>query len=246
MSANTEKQRRRGRGRPWQPGQSGNPHGRPKVEGEIRELARTYGPEALAKLVTLMRSGETQRIQSEAAQALLDRGYGRAPQGLELEITAKLAPNTDPAPVTAASVLAAWRTAPRLPAPQPAPAAIARPATQSAPPQPIAAPAPQPAPERAPETTPRAPRKQRDDEPVIDVKDDGSGVWTAPPPHPEVGRVMATLCSSQDPAQQHAARRRAEMTVAARIRNEARLEREAGRPARSQELLDELAAMGIE
>jgi hypothetical protein len=36
------------------------------------------------------------------------------------------------------------------------------------------------------------------------------------------------------------------MTVAARIRNEARLEREAGRPARSQELLDELAAMGIE
>jgi hypothetical protein len=78
MTANTQHQpRRRGRGRPFLPGQSGNPSGRPRVEGEIRELARARGAEAIATLVTLMRTG-IDKIRLEAAQALLDRGYGRA------------------------------------------------------------------------------------------------------------------------------------------------------------------------
>ena len=79
MSANSEKQRRRGRGRPWQPGQSGNPSGRPRVEGEIRELARQYGAEAIAKLVHWMRCPDP-KFSIAASGELLARGYGRPSQ----------------------------------------------------------------------------------------------------------------------------------------------------------------------
>jgi hypothetical protein len=40
----------RGKGRPFKPGQSGNPGGRPKVLGDIQELARQKSPEAIATL----------------------------------------------------------------------------------------------------------------------------------------------------------------------------------------------------
>jgi hypothetical protein len=64
-------------------GQSGNPGGRPKVMPEIRELARNHGPEAIKRLVALMHS-KNQSVAVRAAEALLDRGYGRPMQGLEI------------------------------------------------------------------------------------------------------------------------------------------------------------------
>jgi hypothetical protein len=67
----------------WKPGQSGNPAGRPKVAGEVRALARQYGPEAIAKLVTLMRGSDDERVQLAAARELLNRGYGRVPLAIE-------------------------------------------------------------------------------------------------------------------------------------------------------------------
>ena len=70
-------------GRPFKPGQSGNPTGRPKVEGYIRELAQRHGPEALQTLVELLRSGK-EPIHLGAAEALLNRGYGRPAQAVEL------------------------------------------------------------------------------------------------------------------------------------------------------------------
>jgi hypothetical protein len=45
----------------------------------IVEMARTMVPEAFAKLIELMREGETQMVQLHAANAILDRGVGRAP-----------------------------------------------------------------------------------------------------------------------------------------------------------------------
>lgn len=60
-------------------GQSGNPGGRPKVAGHIRELARKHGPDAIAKLVELMH-GDDGRIARAAATDLLDRGYGKPSQ----------------------------------------------------------------------------------------------------------------------------------------------------------------------
>ena len=67
----------------WKPGQSGNPGGRPKVVAEVRELARQYGYEAIQRLVVLLHSSN-EAVSIRAAEALLDRGYGRPMQGVEL------------------------------------------------------------------------------------------------------------------------------------------------------------------
>ena len=60
------------------PGQSGNPGGRPKDDHRVAELARSYTLEAIETLVELMRHGKDERVQGTAAQALLDRGWGKA------------------------------------------------------------------------------------------------------------------------------------------------------------------------
>ena len=60
------------------PGKSGNPGGRPKDEHRVGELARSYTAEAIDTLVDLMRHGKDERVRGTAAQALLDRGWGKA------------------------------------------------------------------------------------------------------------------------------------------------------------------------
>ena len=67
----------------FQPGQSGNPGGRPKEDSEVKALARTAGPEAIEKLLELMR-GDDRRTALAAAQALLDRGFGKPSQAVEM------------------------------------------------------------------------------------------------------------------------------------------------------------------
>lgn len=70
-----------GPGRPFQPGVSGNPNGRPKIIAEVRDLARRHTADAIAALVAIMREGESDAARVSAANALLDRGYGRPVQG---------------------------------------------------------------------------------------------------------------------------------------------------------------------
>lgn len=65
----------------FKPGQSGNPNGRPKVDFEVRQLAREYGQEAIEKLVTIMRGGNA-ALAKAASEALLDRGYGKPVQSV--------------------------------------------------------------------------------------------------------------------------------------------------------------------
>ena len=43
-----------GRGKPFQKGVSGNPGGRPKVLGDVQELARQRSPEAINTLAAIM------------------------------------------------------------------------------------------------------------------------------------------------------------------------------------------------
>ena len=96
----------RPRGRPFAKGQSGNPGGRPinpkaieqrKLEHDVRMLARDRGAEAIDRLVALMRGVvrvEIDRkpvemvvppmVQLAAANAVLDRGYGRPRQSVEM------------------------------------------------------------------------------------------------------------------------------------------------------------------
>jgi hypothetical protein len=84
--------RGRGPGRPFPPGVSGNPGGRPKSVKEVQELASTYTVEAVQALVTTMR--RCQGIVTEdgisvaadwkevrqAAVALLNRACGMPSQ----------------------------------------------------------------------------------------------------------------------------------------------------------------------
>lgn len=67
----------------FEPGQSGNPGGRPKENNEVKALARALGIEAIEKLAQLMR-GDDPRVASSAAQALLDRGFGKPSQSVEM------------------------------------------------------------------------------------------------------------------------------------------------------------------
>ena len=59
-------------------GHSGNAGGRPKDEHRVAELARSYTTEAIDTLVAQMRAGKDDRVRGTAAQALLDRGWGKA------------------------------------------------------------------------------------------------------------------------------------------------------------------------
>jgi hypothetical protein len=68
----------RGRGRPFPKGVSGNPSGRPKVAGELQELARQQSPEAIATLKAIMQNGKSPAAaRVRVAEVLLDRGYGK-------------------------------------------------------------------------------------------------------------------------------------------------------------------------
>lgn len=78
MAENSGRTARSGpRGRPFTKGVSGNPGGRPKVVGPLRELARQHTLEALEVLVHIMRKGQSDRARAAAAEAILDRGHGK-------------------------------------------------------------------------------------------------------------------------------------------------------------------------
>jgi hypothetical protein len=67
----------------WVKGQSGNPKGRPKAPEDIAALCRVHTVECINVLVETMRlKSHKDRIQ--AAQTLLDRGWGKPRQSVEL------------------------------------------------------------------------------------------------------------------------------------------------------------------
>jgi len=72
----------------FQPGQSGNPNGRPKNVGDVRRIARTYSEDALKTLAEIMQDKDiAPPARVAAAQCLLDRGYGKPTQQVELSVS---------------------------------------------------------------------------------------------------------------------------------------------------------------
>ena len=69
-------------------GQSGNPGGRPKVLGEVQELARQHAPAVIVELARLALKAKSETARIAAIRELLDRGYGRSRQAIEVSVPA--------------------------------------------------------------------------------------------------------------------------------------------------------------
>jgi hypothetical protein len=89
--------KRKPRGRAWPKGQSGNPNGRPvssntpemkQLVADVRALAQASGAQSIA-LLERLRDDENvpPAVRAMAANSLLDRGYGRPPQAIDLNAT---------------------------------------------------------------------------------------------------------------------------------------------------------------
>lgn len=72
-------------GRPFAPGQSGNPGGRPRTLIDVQELARQHTEQAIRTLVQAL---DDPKLRVQAACALLDRGWGRPVQSVEIDAAA--------------------------------------------------------------------------------------------------------------------------------------------------------------
>ena len=67
---------------PFVKGQSGNPGGRKKESGDLREMARAASPDMLQILINLAKTSASDRSRVTAANAVLDRAYGKPAQTL--------------------------------------------------------------------------------------------------------------------------------------------------------------------
>ena len=73
------------RGRPFKPGQSGNPGGRPKIPEDVKMAFRAACPEAVEILIGIMRNPkEKTPYRLDAIKTILDRAYGRPVQAQDI------------------------------------------------------------------------------------------------------------------------------------------------------------------
>jgi hypothetical protein len=65
----------------WKKGQSGNPGGRPKLIGHVRELAQQQTEKSIKRLVSILDDKDAPHAAVvAAARELLDRGWGKSSQ----------------------------------------------------------------------------------------------------------------------------------------------------------------------
>jgi hypothetical protein len=72
--------------KPFAPGQSGNPGGRPRMPEDVKALARSYTREAIETLAGVMRNDEAPAAaRVTAASNILDRAWGKPAQHLTVD-----------------------------------------------------------------------------------------------------------------------------------------------------------------
>jgi hypothetical protein len=72
----------------YAPGQSGNPNGRPRSASTAQLYMLRYFREAADLLVQIMRTGSKEdAVRLAAIKEVLDRGLGKAPQAINLDLT---------------------------------------------------------------------------------------------------------------------------------------------------------------
>lgn len=77
--------------KPFQKGKSGNPTGRAKKDKVLAEIAASHTELAITTLVNVMKDRKaTPGARVSAACEILDRGWGRAPQSLDVKHTLSL------------------------------------------------------------------------------------------------------------------------------------------------------------
>ena len=88
MSQNRlEHTRRRAPRSAWKPGQSGNPGGRPAQLTDVRDAARQRTVIAIGTLESICTDAkEPAAARVSAAEALLNRGWGRPAQSMDLRV----------------------------------------------------------------------------------------------------------------------------------------------------------------
>jgi len=83
-------------GKKFKPGQSGNSGGRPKAIVEVAAAARELTLESIATLKEVMQNKKaTASARVSAAVAILERGWGKAPQTINLRRDTDLGTLTD-------------------------------------------------------------------------------------------------------------------------------------------------------
>lgn len=71
----------------FKPGQTGNPNGRPKKLPELdRLLADVFGDDQMEKVLKAIYA-KALKGDTRAAEIILDRGYGKAKESVQLEVT---------------------------------------------------------------------------------------------------------------------------------------------------------------
>jgi hypothetical protein len=78
MAAGSDKPK----GRPFQPGQSGNPLGRGVEREQLRKYIREYGKESVDGIVEMSRSSRSEKIRLAAYIWLAEQNVGKAVQAL--------------------------------------------------------------------------------------------------------------------------------------------------------------------